>query len=112
LEEYASTYILNGRKRQSGERGFYMEAQLGGIIKAKHDGKGEIERLILDDSGIFYEVGDPDFDQFYQDIVIKDDFRPLQHSSTPLQEDMPDENLKGRSVQDSHATHRNGCYKR
>jgi hypothetical protein len=119
LTRYTSGFIgEDGLEYACGERGFYMESHIGGIMSAINQVGDEtkIEYLLLEIRGKRHRVDEDQWSIFYQKNVVKTGpFQPLQGQVVPtIEEEIPTQRLKGRTwrsnLKSSSRTLRNGIF--
>ena len=91
----------NGQFYTSGERGYYMETFLGGILQAVNqlDDEKKIEYLVLEIDAEHHRVDETQWSEFYQHNIVQTDnpFLPLRAQLEPIHKDnVPTHRIKGR----------------
>jgi len=102
LFDYADRFTGSDDKEYiSGERGFYMESQLGGIMKAKKVSETDwsIDCLILEVAGDLRLVSTEQWSEFYDKVVDGQKFMPLQTTESGPEPDFKQQLIKGRKSQ-------------
>ena len=115
LSRYSRDFIgEDGETYIFGERGFYMESFLGGILHAVNQlgDEKKIEYLLLEIRGKHHRVDETQWSEFYQTNIVQTDnpFKPLKAQPT-LEENVPIHRLKGRNnLNTSTRPLRNGIF--